>query len=69
MHALVGFQFITENKSDTLKQTFRFSYIYAKLCLSRGFFGEVVYLPAYLYLNTNLTTLRAYKIKTYLEVG
>lgn len=23
-------------------------------------FGEVVYLPAYLYLNTNLTTPRAY---------
>ena len=33
------------------------------------FFGEVVYLPAFLYLNTNLTTLRAYKIKTCLEVG
>ena len=59
-NAMVGFHFITENKSDTFKQTIRFSYMYAKLSLARRFLGEVVYLPDYLYLNTNLTTPRAY---------
>ena len=32
-HALAGFHFMTENKSDKFKQTIRFNYMYAKLSL------------------------------------
>ena len=39
-NALVGFHFITENKSDTFKQTIRFSYMHAKLSLARSFWEK-----------------------------
>ena len=39
-NALVGFHVITENKSDTFKQTIRFSYMCAKLSLARSFWEK-----------------------------